>query len=787
MTDFESNPKPAPSWMDEAHRRADASEDSATTLWDGGNPRPRAEFSAAAVVAVIGFGWLTYRGAIDVGSSAWQGFMLDGSYPVPIFAQWLTSATGWLEPPTQVIALNILTRLLGALSCAGVAAMCVNAARRVGTVGEAWICGVLAGIIFILAQDVTSAFTASWPGAITVACAILGMASLTRALQSRSNPGLWLTIGAGLCAAAAANHAFFGWLAIPVIGVAGFALRRNAMRVTSVVGAAFVFTVTLSLPAILALVIRGEIPASFLGRVLRGPYPALGERAPDWNVILRIGEQFHPLVWILAAAAAILVFQRFSRTGVIAAVALFIAAGPLAPSLMNHYDRDAFLRDDVSLEIIAIAGFAITFGLGLAASMQVVFRRAHSLGYRAAMAMLVLLILALHQLSIAPDRRSGLSGAFAQTMLDGCPRNGILVVQDPVVAGMLITAQHAYGHRRDVRVVPFGVLTHPAARHYYNQVHPNGIHIDTAYDTEDHATKWQRERPMLAEVLTSSDHDSKKRRSALDDLTLWEFVRDNIGARPVAFAGIEAEWIQARAAVNGLVQVYPRVEAPLTDSFEAWLALHQTEDVMTRDPELARAFSRILLSLSATCRAQNRGEEATRLAALATQFEHGNAKAWIALARAAARNGYRDDAEVYSSTGLRIGDGNAEETEAILERDLESYDLVADYIADLKDWSALPEDRLRRQKMAADLWGRDEIAVLAVLMKRELELEPPTAPNLYEVAATQAQLGDFPSARAHLRDAIALAPEKVADRLRGDGRFVLLQLDHLPSPYETSL
>lgn len=787
MTEVERTGNSSPSWLDEAHRRADSSEESAWAAWHGGEVKPRAELSAASLTAVITFGWLTSRGAIDVSSNPLQGLMLGGAFPVPLFTHALLACTSWLDPPLGIVLLNVTTRLLGALAAAGVTALAVNATRRVGTAGEAWICGLLAGIVFMLSHDVTSAFTSAWPGAITVTCAIWGIAVLSRAAQRRTHAGRWLIVGSALCAAAVANHAFFAWLAIPVIVVAFLAWRRQALALSAAVGALLIWVGMVSLPLIHSLFIQGEQANIFLGRVLRSPYPAIAELAPNWDTLLRLGNQFHPLVWILALAAVLLVVQRHARPATLAAVVLVLIAGPLAPAMMNQFDRGAFPRDTIALDVMALVGFTIVFGLGLAASMQVVFRNAHSLGYRSAMAVLVLAVVALHQWTMAPDRRSDLSGAFAQTMLDGCPRQSILIVRDPTIAGMLTATQHAYAHRLDVRIVPAGVLLNSAARQYYRQVHPDGIHIDTAYDTREHATAWQQERPILANTLLNAAYDSSIRRDALNELILWEFVRDNLSARPIAFAGVDAGWLHARAEINGLVQVYPRVEAPLTNSIEAWLALKAANSDVLRDPELSGAITQVLLSLSATRRAQNQGEEATRLAELATQYGKGDARAWIALARAAARQGSREEAQVFSTTGLRIGGVNAMEVTDMLVRDFDAYELVSMYQAKLVEKSIEPSDREARQQMAADLWVFDEIAVLDEFMEFELALEAPSAPNLYEVAATKAQLGDFAAARVHLLDAIALAPDDVAGHLAEDGRFVLLQLDHQPSPHQSSL
>jgi len=787
MTEFEPNQNPNQTWMDEAHRRADSSEKSAWTTWNGGAVKPRAEISAAAFAAVISFAWLTFRGAIDVSSSLWQGLMLDGAYPVPVFAHALSSAVSLFDPTMSIVLLNVFTRLLGALTCAGVTAITVNAVRRISTPGEAWICGLVAGLVFILAPSTTSAFTASWPGAVTTTCAVWGLAALTRAVQSRALVGLWLTLGAGLCASAAANHAFFGWLAIPVFGATASVWRHGSTDVRGIVCAFFAWAGILSLPVVFALGIQHEQPHFFLGRILRGPYPAIGEHAPEWNVVLWLGSQFHPLVWVLALASVILVVHRHIRVGLFVGVMLFAVAGPMAPFLMNQYDAGAFPRDEISLEVMAIAGFTIVFGLGLAASMQIIFRRTHELGYRGAMAALVLAIIALHQWSLAPDRRTELSGAFAQTILDGCPREAILIVEDPGIAGMLSTAQLAYAHRRDVRVVPAGVLINPAARQYYRLLHPDGIHVDTAYDTQQHASSWQHERPIVTNTLLNADRDSHDRRSALDDLILWEFVRDNFGARPVAFAGVNAPWLHARAAINGLVQVYPRVEAPLTDSMEAWLAMKMTAGFQAGDPELANAFTQILLSLSETRRAQNQSEDATRLAALATQYEQGESRAWMALARAAARNGSREDADLYSATASGASEEDAHIAATLLTRDYDAYELISKYQSGLDDDPGDPDSRYRRQQIADDLWDIDEIAVLADFMEQELLLEPVTARNLYELAAAYAQLGDLTEARRHLREAIALAPDEVESHLQSDGRFVLLELDHLPSPHQTAL
>jgi len=787
MTEFESNRNAGESWMDEAHRRADTSEESAWTVWNGGTVQPRAELSAAAIVAVISFAWLTSRGAIDVSSNAWQGIMLNDAYPGSVFTQMIRLLLSWSDPTLGVVALNVLTRLMGAITCAGVTAITVNAVRRVATVGEAWICGLAAGLVLVLTQGMTSAFTAAWPGAFTIACAVWGLALISRGVQSRSRCALWLIIGSGLCSAAASSHAFFVWLAVPTICGIAYSLRHQSLGIRGAFATLLTWIVVLALPVLSALLILGEKPQFFLGRILRGPYPAVAERAPDWNMAIQLGSQFHPMVWVLAAAATILFFQRHVRPAAFAALLIFAFTGPLAPFLMNHYDSGAFPRDDRSLEVMALVGLAMMFGLGLAASMQIVFREAHSLGYRAAMAMLVLMIVALHQWNIAPNRRSDLSGAFAQTLLDGCPRRSILIVQDPVVAGTITAAQQAYGHRRDVRIVPIGMLTSPAARQYYQHLHADGIHIDTAYDTQEHAAAWRRERPIVANVFLNADRDSSDRQSALDDLILWEFVRDNFAARPIAFAGVDTEWLHNRSAINGLVQVYPRVDVPLTDSFEAWLALKTTTNLRANDPELAGAFADILLSLSATYRAQNRTEEAIRLAALSTQYQPSDARAYMALARAAARDGNREDAKLFSETGLRIGKGNTVETAATLLEDYEVFDLISTYQSDLDEDTKENDGKQRRQKLAEELWLHGAITVIADFMDEEVAREPVAARNWYELAAAKAQLGEFAAARQYLRDAMTLSPDEVREHLDGDGRFVLLEFDHIPSPHQTSL
>jgi hypothetical protein len=455
-------------------------------------------------------------------------------------------------------------------------------------------------------------------------------------------------------------------------------------------------------------------------------------------------------------------------------------AGPFAPVFMNQFDAGVFPRDDAMLAGVTLAGACVVFGLGLLVATQSLFRASYAPGYRAALSVLAFAVIAVHQWTQAPHRGGGLSGAFAREVLNGCPPESVLVTADTEIASMVRAAQHAYGHRPDVTVLPETVLRHAAARQFYRFHQPGFTGLEADYDPQRRMASWRSERPLVSnEFLEAGEHDMGRIEDARGDLIIWDFVRDNFADRPIAFAGVDIDWLHARATVNGLVEIFPIAEAPLTDSIEAWIALKAAGDVQRRDPELAASISRLLLSQSATRRNQNQGEEATRLARLATGLKPSEPRAWRELARAAARNGLQREAKVYSSTFLtfRGHSNDSQRLTAAIDRDARVYDLQVRYQVSLR---REPEDGfgwIDRQELASALWQEDEIALLTELLEAELLIGRPSARNYYEAAAAHAQMGDLGRARDHLATAARLSAGDVAERLEEDGRFVLLLHD----------
>ncbi|MBM3288793.1 MAG: hypothetical protein FJY92_01445 [Candidatus Hydrogenedentes bacterium] len=326
-------------------------------------------------------------------------------------------------------------------------------------------------------------------------------------------------------------------------------------------------------------------------------------------------------------------------------------------------------------------------------------------------------------------------------------------------------------------IVPVHAFEQPAWRERYRAKFKGALDIPGDFPPDEAWKRWPLERPNEFAMLNLQMRLGAVRDTDFIDLMLWEFMRGNFAKRPVCFAGVSPAWLTARGQRSGVVLHYPRTanreprpidSAVPTGTAAAWV-----------DPELAKTAVALLLPLAEAGRRQDDPAGSARIAQLARSYGANDAGAWLASARAAAREGKREQAVEFSSNYIRLAPSERD-TQVFLdliEEDLRRNRLATEFHAAGLSQDPSTDARKQRMDLAKQLWGLDEVTVLSETYTKAIANGPEDIELLYEGAAAAAQLGDLNAARERLGRAVQIDSFAIWGRLQVDGRFFLLEAD----------
>lgn len=748
----------------------------------GASSRSAPVWAAAITFAVVAV-WFAGRSRSTVVAGPWLELTIQtGSiYHRPLLTAWLAELCSVLTPAVSLGVLNIVNGILGAICCALVAALAAGVpsprTERTGRI----LCGCTAGLLF--------AFTGAWqtatqglsPATVTVALALAGFLCVQR-------PGSAISLslvfgGAVFVGLAAANDPAFGVIALllAMLAIGAAAERHSALAIlfTYLAG----FAIAASIPLVFALS-RGEGIPGFLAHALSTPYPTIGDGVPQFGYLPRLTGEFTWPVLLAALGGIVLLIGRGPSRQTFGWALVFLAMGPFLPALTNQSNVATVLTDPLASQamvLIAVSIFAawgayIAIGLAVAKASWGV-RRNVLLG-------LCGLVMAGVQWWNLPPAADGTAERLARAVLSDCPQGAILVNGGPRVHSLISTVQATRGLRPDITVLPADALGSPRLRRRLKEAGLPDVTLDPTFPPADALERWPRERPQAVEALRETQRGVPTQRSDLQELAVWELVRDNFRTHPICFAGVSAAWLNPRVQRKGVVLVFPRIGDTSQSSFEL-IANHINglED-RPQDSELHRTMVDLLLPLSDAARRQGNLAQAAQAAELAGRIGGSGSGPLLASARAAARAGDREqavafvEAYLWSHPQLEAGSTLTETIQDELTRNA----LAENYEASFGD-AVLRGGALQNQKdLAESLWALDELEVLArgYRKNRDRYLAQGDVDALCEGAAVYAQLGELAAARAELGEAVSLDAIRVWRLLKSDPRFNLLRIEIPP-------
>jgi tetratricopeptide (TPR) repeat protein len=242
----------------------------------------------------------------------------------------------------------------------------------------------------------------------------------------------------------------------------------------------------------------------------------------------------------------------------------------------------------------------------------------------------------------------------------------------------------------------------------------------------------------------------------------------------------------ARAQLCGPVICYPRREDTQGDGFLDLLKHLYAEDTYRHDRGVAETLDSILIPAAELLGRQRTEEDARPLVDLAEQMGVSPYRVRLAMSRAAARQGNRDDAARYASEYLTGTDASRLEQATLtrtLDGDLRSAALRSKFrqLVDLEREGKT--DAVLRQELTGQLWQEDDIGALAEGYRSLAEVRPEDAESLYQYAGALTQLGELPEAQRVLARAAAVSPAEIGKRLQANmARFALLRVYHTQHP-----
>lgn len=741
----------------------------ASPLW----PQLAAGVVAAVVAAVAAV--LAFRGGVVFGP--WQGAYLDLSFPyrAPLLSLWYTRAFVAIPVFDRATCTVLASMVAGVASCGALAA--IAAQVLCGKVPEtvAALCGAAAGSFLALTPMWLRLTTSASPAALTVLLALIGIGFLQHAIHVTG--ARWLFYTGAFLGLASANDPSFAIVYVIALLAALGELGEN-IRVTRIfLPMLSGFALTACIPLVHSF-LSGESLSEFAAHAMHTTFPTIGDGAPQFGFGLELQPQFS---WGILGATIVgltALFIRGMRGAAVTWAMIFLAMGPFWPSLTNQHISPYVLRDPEAASAIAYAGVCIAAAWGIAwiARVMANMPRRSVLGPAAIFAVSVTLLALQYRSLPASDAVS--ADKLGRAMFGNCAPDAALVVGDSRTASLLRTLQISSDHRRDVAVISVHAFEQPKLREQMHRRYAGKIDIPGDFPPVEAWKRWPLERPNEFAMLNLRLKVGSVRDSDFLDLMLWEFMRDNFNERPICFAGVSAPWLTARGKHDGVLLRYPRdgVEDPRPiDSIIPANARQQHSD-----PEFDKTVVGLLLPLAEAFRRQDNTLESQNVAELARSYGANDAGAWLLSARAAARAGQREAAEEFAASFIRLAKSEADMQSFIdliaedLRRNTLAHEFKMGYVAD----GASVEARQRRDALASQLWGLDELTVLSSAYAAALQDGPRNFELLYESAAVNAQLGEFRHARERLISAADIDAFRIWRQLQSDGRFTLLEVDN---------
>mgnify|MGYP005839453011 CR=1 FL=1 len=759
----------------------------------------RAEGVAAFAAGALGLVWFGERLSPGPAFTIWQASLLRRAFaesaaiaslasPPPLLSRFLSVCTEALPKVRPTFWLNVTAAVLGIVCCMLLAAMGALVGRRLAPRFEGInaLAGFEAALILALTPTATYAATAAGPATLTLALAlgstVLFMSSWEN--QSKRIP-VSLVVSGLLAGLATANHPSFALLAF--VFMLGLILQgtpdKSFLRKTTAFTAAVL--PGLLLPFVVAM-FRGEGLRMFLAHALRTPYVTVADSFPSLGFTSVVAREIPYGLLGFVPIMAPLCFARSVRAPILLCTFLFLCFGPFLPFLTNHYGSTETARDADAPLLFVLASVSLFIALGATHIVELASARSGTWLPRSLCHLAICITILLVMAPRAPDRRHTFAEQTGTVILESCPRNALLVSGDRLLTSVILSTQAERGLRHDVRVVPGDALSLPHCRPALARLAGAAFSVAPTFSPSDKLDQWRAEQPWLVDDLLAHQGEAAPSRGkhraklSLEDLALWDFLRDNSVHRPVCFVGYSQDWLVARVRVSGTVLVFPAHSMPRTDP-EVHVGALVREALHTArtksDPGAAHSVAALLVPLSANARKQGNLEDATRWARAALVAEPSNASAHLALVRAAARSGDRDQALVhaqgYVASVLEEDAAGIAATAIQTDLDLWAY---AERTTDLVRGDPVdPAVYTEFNALTAFLWRGYEFRQLTQLYESILSARPSDAFTLYQLAAAQAQLGELDSANMLLMKAIELAPSLVVRNLKEDGRFVLLK------------
>ncbi|MBI5096016.1 MAG: tetratricopeptide repeat protein [Candidatus Hydrogenedentes bacterium] len=730
---------------------------------------------------VLSFAWFCSRLSPGLASIPWHGALLGDPplYDLPVLT-WATARTvTYLSPDFSGWLLNAISAGFGALICGLVAGFAATKLRSTRSPLLPSVCAVLGALFVAASAPVVQASTAAGPATLTVFLG-LGSALLLASTHASRHRNAWASVAALLAGLSASNHASFGLLIVVFVSIALLPGAAFQPRLFQLAPALLAFLVGASGPWFRAWM-SGESLSSFLHHALNTPHPIIGNGWPDRGYARTLSASLSYPALSLALLGMVYLLRRPPRVHGMVCLLIFTCFGPLLPALTNHRGAAYGLQDHLAPKILVVAALGICIASALAGLSAALTGRRLIVRQIANVTGLVLVVCAVaYQASETPNRRHPYATILARDVLDACPQDSFLVCANAELSSFLSGAQRIDRVRTDIQIFSTdAMLDWRLRRKLALSLREKSI-FDPVFDPESRLEEYSIEQPFLIREL-SKRSGAKSSGPELTSLAIWDFVRSNATRNAVCFAGLSNPWLSARAQPQGAVLMYPRAPSDHTKAPSPDFDSLCEQTLRCNDPDLARLLQQIVLSLSDAARSRGDGAQARDLAQLALHLNQPATDAYFALARAEARQGRREQAVEYAKSCQDSCD-DIKTIQLLLDAikdDSDTYDLENRFTHTLSQETstgARPQDR---SVTAGLLWQAGQLDVLRHGYESILAQAPDEGDALYELAAIQAQLGEFARAKEllHRWSRVArLSDEALTMRMNLDGRFALIYL-----------
>jgi len=649
--------------------------------------------------------------------------------------------------------------------------------------------GFVAGALFAASPAFCRAAIAAGPTTLTLSLALASVLALVVHADERKGPG-WLYAAVLAAGLAAANEPAFIVLGMVAVVFGALVTRYDGWRAGLVVILALaVFAAAIAVPSGVALGPGESIHRFFFHAFLQAcPEPLVGgAQSAHWSETMKV-----PSWWLLllfGLPGLLFMLRRSTRGFGLLGVAIALLFGSLFPGLIDGLGARSIVRDSAAPQLMEVAAACMFVGWGLIglAQLESSWEPRRTTRRRAALDMgsdlLIMALLVSMDVWHLPVRDSAITETIGKDLLNACPKGAILLSGDPYTTSLAVAMQHEFGYREDVCVVPISSLAPFATeRAALEALLGDRAHLPEEFPPPAAEDGWPSEQPVLFARFLAERAEHPPVQTALRDLAIWEFVKENYRQAPLCFVGFSSPWLAPRAAIAGLTLAYPRPTAPLDDAHnKATDILDDQPSEAFFDPYLARTLTTVLRPLIQAARRQDLSELSFELVMAMLDLDADQLT--IDGIRRAARGGDKEEALRYAAEYLEDADtgSHVEDLQAVIAEELDACALEAGFMALVNAEARDAPDLDARTEMAARLWEADALSLLVRGYSQILERSPEDADALYQLAAAYTQLGDLSKASDMLErwlTCAGLPPRGAAEQLHKDGRFVLLRHYH---------